>query len=216
LNIAQVAIDNARQGVVTAQTEVDRAQVEVNAANREMKRNEQLLESGVISRQEFDSARDRVENARVSLDTAKARLAAQRIAINDATARLTQQNVAVKDARRAVDSASIGVSSSQSRAEQQAAMLRGQKNLRDKTLQVAPINGVIAEIPSKVGTFAVASLSSTALMTIADMSTINVEANRKRQEDFPRTSTFRRQRNSVSLSSLLICLRKFRRGCVPA
>ena len=175
LNIAQVAIDNARQGVVTAQTEVDRAQVEVNAANREMKRNEQLLESGVISRQEFDSARDRVENARVSLDTAKARLAAQRIAINDATARLSQQSVAVKDARRAVESASIGVSSSQSRAEQQAAMLRGQKNLRDKTLQVAPINGVIAEIPSKVGTFAVASLSSTALMTIADMSTINVE-----------------------------------------
>ena len=175
LNIAQVAIDNARQGVVTAQTEVERAQVEVNAANREMKRNEQLLESGVISRQEFDSARDRVENARVSLQTARARLEAQRIAVNDATARLSQQNVAVRDARRAVETATIGVSSSQSRAQQQAAVLRGQKNLRDKTLQVAPINGVIAEIPSKVGTFAVASLSSTALMTIADMSTINVE-----------------------------------------
>ena len=175
LNIAQVAIDNARQGVVTAQTEVDRAQVEVNAANREMKRNEQLLESGVISRQDFDQARDRVENARVSLQTAKARLEAQKIAVNDATARLSQQNVAVRDARRAVESATIGVSSSRSRAEQQAAVLRGQKNLRDKTLQVAPINGVIAEIPSKVGTFAVASLSSTALMTIADMSTINVE-----------------------------------------
>ena len=53
--------------------------------------------------------------------------------------------------------------------------LRGQKNQRDKTLQVAPINGVIAEIPSKVGTFAVAGLSTTALLTIADMSTINVE-----------------------------------------
>lgn len=49
------------------------------------------------------------------------------------------------------------------------------RSQRDKTLQVAPINGVVAEIPSKVGTFAVASLSSTALMTIADMSTINVE-----------------------------------------
>ncbi|MEO5858510.1 MAG: HlyD family efflux transporter periplasmic adaptor subunit, partial [Pyrinomonadaceae bacterium] len=40
---------------------------------------------------------------------------------------------------------------------------------------VAPINGVIAEIPSKVGTFAVAGLSTTALLTIADMSEINVE-----------------------------------------
>jgi len=44
-------------------------------------------------------------------------------------------------------------------------------------MQVAPINGVIAEIPSKVGTFAVAGLSTTALLTIADMSTINVEVN---------------------------------------
>ncbi|MBK9768358.1 MAG: efflux RND transporter periplasmic adaptor subunit [Chloracidobacterium sp.] len=34
---------------------------------------------------------------------------------------------------------------------------------------------VIAEIPSKVGTFAVAGLSTTALLTIADMSQINVE-----------------------------------------
>jgi HlyD family secretion protein len=42
-------------------------------------------------------------------------------------------------------------------------------------MQYAPINGVIAEIPSKVGTFAVAGLSTTALLTIADMSTINVE-----------------------------------------
>jgi HlyD family secretion protein len=42
-------------------------------------------------------------------------------------------------------------------------------------MQTAPINGVVAEIPSKVGTFAVASLSSTPLMTIADMSTVNVE-----------------------------------------
>jgi len=175
MNVSQVAIDNARQGVVTAQTEVDRAQVELNAANRELKRNEQLLESGVIARQEFDSAKDRVENALVSLNTSRARLESQRISIKDATARLNQQAVAVRDARRGVETASLGVNSSQSRANQQSAVLRGQRNQRDKTLQVAPINGVIAEIPSKVGTFAVAGLSTTALLTIADMSSINVE-----------------------------------------
>ncbi|MGB7210420.1 MAG: efflux RND transporter periplasmic adaptor subunit [Pyrinomonadaceae bacterium] len=175
LNVAQVAVDNARQGVITAQTEVDRAQVEVNAAEREFRRNEQLLESGVISKQDFDSAKDRVENARVGLNTAKARLESQRIQIKDAQARVSQQQVAVKDARRAVDTANISVSSSQSRANQQSAVLRGQNNQRDKTVVVAPINGVIAEIPSKVGTFAVAGLSTTALMTIADMSSINVE-----------------------------------------
>src|SRR4051812_30437792 len=83
LNVAQVAIDNARQGVVTSQTEVDRAQVEVNAATRELKRNEQLLESGVIARQDFDAAKDRLENAQVGLSTARARLESQKISIKD-------------------------------------------------------------------------------------------------------------------------------------
>lgn len=175
LNQAEVAVENARQGVITAQTEVDRAQVELNAANREMKRNEQLLESGVISRQGYDESKDRAENAHAALNTAKARLESARISVKDSQARVASQQVAVRDARRAVDSAGIGVSSSRSRAEQQAAVLRGQRNQRDKTVVVAPINGVIAEIPSKVGTFAVAGLSTTALMTIADMSEINVE-----------------------------------------
>lgn len=175
LNQAEVAIDSARQGVITAQTEVDRAQVEVNAAQREMKRNEQLVENGVIARKEFDEARDRFENARASLSTARARLESQRIAVKDSESRRGAQQVAVRDARRAVDSASISVSSSQSRVDQQAAILRGSRNQQDKAVVVAPIAGVIAEIPSKVGTFAVAGFSTTALLTIADMSQINVE-----------------------------------------
>ena len=175
LNSAQVAVDTARQNVVAAQTDVDKAQVEVNAATREMNRNQQMLESGVISRQVYDESKDRVENARASLNTAKSTLAARNLSVKDAQARLAQQNVALRDSKRAVDAASINVSSSQARANQAAATLRGQQNQRDKTLVVAPINGVIAEIPSKVGTFAVAGLSTTALLTIADMSAINVE-----------------------------------------
>ena len=175
LNVAQIAVDSARQGVVTAQTDVDSAQVDLNAANRELKRNESMLESGVIARQEFDLAKDKVETAKVRLSNARARLESQRISIKDATARVNQQTVAVRDAKRAVDTANLNVSSSQSRANQQSAFLRGQQTQRDKTLVTAPINGIIAEIPSKVGTFAVAGLSTTALLTIADMSSVNVE-----------------------------------------
>ncbi len=174
-NVAMVAVDTARQQVVSAQTDVDKSQVELNAANRELTRNQQLLENGVISRQIYDESKDRLDNARASLNTAKSNLASRQLGIKDTQARLAQQNVAVRDAKRAVDTANLSVSSSQSRANQQAATLRGQKNQRDKTMQVAPINGVIAEIPSKVGTFAVAGLSTTALLTIADMSTVNVE-----------------------------------------
>ncbi|NNE98981.1 MAG: HlyD family efflux transporter periplasmic adaptor subunit [Pyrinomonadaceae bacterium] len=189
VSTAKESVNQARQQAVTAQTEVDRNKVELNAANRELKRNEELLESGVVSRLEYDQAKDRVATAQANLDNARARLKSQNIAVREAQnrvkeaearvrearARAKQQQVAVRDARRGVTTARYGASSSESRANQQAAVLRGSRNQRDKTLQIAPISGVIAEIPSKVGTFAVASLSSTPLLTIADMSTVNVE-----------------------------------------
>lgn len=182
VDTAQQQVASARQQVVAAQTDVDRAQVELNAANRELKRSENLLDSGVVSRLEVDQAKDRTANAEVALRNAQARLKSQQLAVNEAAARVKeaqaragQQQVAVRDARRGVETASLSANSSESRANQQAALLRGQQNQRNKTLQVAPINGVIADIPSKVGTFAVAGLSTTPLLTIADMSTVNVE-----------------------------------------
>src|SRR5436305_1502932 len=92
LNTAQVAVDTARQNVVAAQTDVDKTQVEVNAANREMTRNQKLLESGVISRQVYDESKDRFEKAKASLNTARANLAARQLSIKDAQSRLAQQN----------------------------------------------------------------------------------------------------------------------------
>ncbi len=189
LNASQAAVDtslqqvaSARQQVVSAQTDIDRAQVDLDVAMRELKRNEELLESGVISRLEYDQKNDTVLTARVALRNAQARLKSQQLSINEAEARVkeararaSQQGVAVKDAGRAVNTAGLSAKASADRASQQAALLRGQRTQRDKTLQVAPINGVIADIPSKVGTFAVAGLSTTPLLTIADMSTVNVE-----------------------------------------
>jgi HlyD family secretion protein len=186
---ARESVNRARQEVVAAQTDIDRAQVELNAANREAKRTAELVESGVVSRLEYDQAKDRVENAQASLQNAKSRLQSQQIAVktaesqvnealarvNEARARASQQQVAVKDARRGVDTANYSASASANRSQQSAAVLSGQKNQRDKTLQVAPINGVIADIPTKVGVFALAQNSSTPLLTIADMSAVNVE-----------------------------------------
>ncbi len=168
LNVAQVAVANAQQGVITAQTDVNGAQNKLNQAERELKRNARLLESGVISRLEYDRFKDAVDDATVALDNARARLESQRITVRDANERLKQQQVSLQEAESNIRGAQKGV-------DQQSAILRGQRNQLDKTLQVAPINGVIAEIPSKVGTFAVAGLSTTALLTIADMSGINVE-----------------------------------------
>ncbi|MDQ3802022.1 MAG: efflux RND transporter periplasmic adaptor subunit [Acidobacteriota bacterium] len=189
LNASQAQVDtarqqvlNARQQVDTAQTEVDRARKDLETAQRELKRTTQLMEAQVASRMQYDEAKDRVDQAQISLRNAQARLQTQRNAVlvaekqvNEQIARVKQQQVSVQDARRGVDTANYSAEATSKRAEQQAAVLRGTRSQRDKTMQTAPINGVIADIPSKVGTFAVANLSSTPLLTIADMSTINVE-----------------------------------------
>src|SRR6185436_9219585 len=70
LVVAEASVAAARQQVVALQTGVDRAQVELNTAQRELKRYTELIESGVASRLEYDTARDRFDTAKISLETA--------------------------------------------------------------------------------------------------------------------------------------------------
>ena len=170
LVVAEQAVAAARQQVVSFQTNVDRAQVDLNTAQRELKRQTELIEAGVASRFEYDAARDRYDTAKIALETAKANLEAQKINVKEATERVNQQRIAVKDAQ-------TSIKTSEMRVAQNQAMLRGQVSQREKATQLSPLNGVVADIPTRVGEFAVAGLSTTPLMTIADMSQINVEVN---------------------------------------
>jgi HlyD family secretion protein len=175
LSAAEAGLAQSRQQVVSAQTNVDRAQVDLNTAQRELKRTTELVESNVASRAEYDAARDRFDQARVALRTAQANLESQRLGIEEAKARVNQQRVAIRNAETNVRVAQQSVRTSEARANQQQALLRGQGSQLAKAMQLAPITGVVADIPSKVGQFAIAQLSSTPLLTIADMSTVNVE-----------------------------------------
>src|SRR6266516_181023 len=170
LVVAESSVASARQQLVALQTAVDRAQVDLNTAQRELKRNSDLIEAGVASRSEYDAARDRFDQAKIALQTARANLESQRIAVKEAVERANLQKIAVQESK-------TGIKSSEMRANQQQALLRGQSSQRSKATQSSPLNGVVADIPTRVGEFAVASMSTTPLMTIADMSTINVEVN---------------------------------------
>jgi HlyD family secretion protein len=170
LAVAEASVSSARQQVISQQTAVDRAQVDLNTARRELKRVTDLIESGVASRLEYDTAKDRYDQAKISVETAKANLEAQKIAVKEAQERANQQKAAVQEAK-------TSIRSSEMIANQNQALLRGQSSQRSKATQVSPLNGVVADIPTRVGEFAVANLSSTPLMTIADMNTINVEVN---------------------------------------
>ena len=164
------AVSSAQQGLVVAEAGVSQAkqqavtaQIDLKTAERELKRATNLVEANVMSRAEYDVARDRYDQAKAKVDAAN-------IAVREATERANQQRVAVKEAQ-------TGVKSSEMRANQQQAILRGQSSQREKATQYSPLNGVVADIPTRVGEYAVSALSSTPLMTIADMSTINVEVN---------------------------------------
>src|SRR5947207_3437366 len=170
LNVSEVAVAQARQQVLASQTGVSRAQIDLNTAQRELKRVSDLIESGVSSRFDYDAARDRYEQAKIGLDTAKANLEVEKRAIDEAVARRDQQ-------REAVKSAQTGVKTSEQRANAEQARLRGQTSQREKATQYSPLTGVVADVPTRVGEYAVSQLSTTPLMTIADKSTINVEVN---------------------------------------
>ena len=170
LAVAEASVASARQQIIAQQTAVDRAQVDLNTAQRELKRATDLIEGGYVSRLEYDNARDRFSQAKIALDTAKANLESQKLAVKEAQERANQQRSAVQEAK-------TGIKSSEMRANQQQALLRGQSSQRSKATQLSPLAGVIADIPTRVGEYAVSALSSTPLMTIADMSTINVEVN---------------------------------------
>lgn len=163
--------------LLPSQTSVDRAQVDLNTAQRELKRTTELVEANVASRSDYDAARDRYEQAQVALRTAQGQLQQQKIAVQESAARVNQQRVAVQDAKNGVARARTSVAASEERANQQQAFLRGQSSQREKATTRSPLTGIVVDVPARVGQFAVAGLSTTALMTIADMSTINVEVN---------------------------------------
>ncbi|MGH9945169.1 MAG: HlyD family secretion protein [Pyrinomonadaceae bacterium] len=174
---AEAGLAQSRQGVITSQTNVDRERVNLNTAQRELKRTTELVETGVASRSEYDAARDRLDQAQVALRTAQAQLEQQKIAVEESKARVNQARVNLRDAQIGVQRARTSVQSSEARVNQQQAILRGDASQRSKSTQLSPLTGVVADIPAREGQFALANFSSTPLMTIADMSTINIEVN---------------------------------------
>ncbi|HEX9005003.1 MAG TPA: efflux RND transporter periplasmic adaptor subunit [Blastocatellia bacterium] len=161
ITAAENAINTSRAALNTSQADYDRAQVERANAEIELKRATDLLESGISSRSNYDTAKMRFDSAVASVNAAKARVEQAKVQITDSEIRVKQ--------------AKAGLDSSNARVAQQKASLAQQTDLLSKTTQYATIDGVVGGPIVQVGTFALSNLSSTALMIIADMSIINVE-----------------------------------------
>jgi len=161
LNAAENAVNNAIAALNTAQADFERATAEQKNAEIEFKRKTDLLESGITSRSDYDSAKMRYDSYTAS--------------VNAAAARVKQSEVQVRDAKIRVQQSQAALNVSKARVSQQQASLDRESDQLKKTTQFATINGVVVGPLIEVGTFAVANLQSTPLLLIADMSVINVE-----------------------------------------
>ena len=66
LVVAEASVSSARQQLVALQTSVERSLVDLKTAQRELKRYTDLIESGVASRLEYDSARESIRTGKDS------------------------------------------------------------------------------------------------------------------------------------------------------
>ena len=106
----QVALDQARNNVnqskanlAAAEADLERLKADLNYAESEYKRNEELVEKGVINKSQFESVKSRYEQARAS--------------VNAQLSRINQIKVQIKDAELAVNRAEAALNSSQQRVQ---------------------------------------------------------------------------------------------------
>ncbi|MEP7273979.1 MAG: efflux RND transporter periplasmic adaptor subunit [Acidobacteriota bacterium] len=161
ITAAENNISNSRAALISSEADLERSKIEQTNAEIELKRSADLVETGVVSRSIYDTSKMRFDSSTASVNAAKARV--------------SQMQVQVKDAEIRVSQARAQLDSSKARVAQSQASLRSQADLLAKTTQYASINGVVVGPIIQVGTFALANLSSTPLMIIADMAVINVE-----------------------------------------
>lgn len=164
----QVAVQTAANGVIqmraalsVAESDLDRARADLDYTESEYNRHTQLVEDGVIPKSTFDQVKSRFEQA-------KATTRAQESRVKQLREQVREAELGVEQARALLHSAEARVNQSRSQLDIQYDQLK-------KTTRYSPIDGVVSSLPVKVGEFALASFSSTPLLTVADMSQINAE-----------------------------------------
>lgn len=154
---AEASLRAADENLLTAQAGVDRAKAELERARLFFERARQLYEQKLISRQEFDQR--------------KADFEAFSAALREAEARRSQA-----EAQRAQLASQLAAA--QKRVALASANLKRAADLLQRTFAISPIDGVVTNLPVRVGETVVPGIQNSPaslIMTIADMSLITAE-----------------------------------------
>jgi len=154
---AESAVKAADDNLLTLEASVDRAHADLERTKVDFDRAQELLNAKLIARQEFDQKKTIFD--------------AQRAAVREAETRLT-------GARSTREQVAAQLSGAQKRVAQSQAILTRLNDVLDKHYSVAPLDGMVTNLPMRVGETAVMGIQNTPgslIMTIADMSLITAE-----------------------------------------
>jgi HlyD family secretion protein len=154
---AEAGVRAAEENLRTTQAVIDRNRADLERTRLEFERSRDLFHDQLISKQDFD--------------TRKAAYDAQQAAVREAETRLVQ-------ARAQREQAAAQFAASQKRVAQSTALLTRFSDVLRKHSAFAPLDGVVTNLPVRVGETVVPGIqnsSASTIMTIADMSLITAE-----------------------------------------
>ena len=154
---AEASLRAADENLTSALATVDRSKADLEQSKLDFARGQQLLEERLIAKQEFDSRRTTFESRQAAVREAEARVAQAKAQQAQAASQL------------------VGT---QKRIAQGKAMLTRFDDILRKHNTYAPLDGVVTNLPVRVGETVVPGIqnsSASTIMTIADMSLITAE-----------------------------------------
>ncbi|MBI1898337.1 MAG: HlyD family secretion protein [Acidobacteria bacterium] len=154
---SEASVRAAEESIQTAQAAVERARADVQRIKSVFDRVQKLQDEKLIARQEYDQRKAELDAVQAGLREAESRLLQAKAQRQQITAQL---------------------SASQRRVVQLKATLRRADDMLDKYSVESPIDGVVTNLPVRVGETVVMGIQNSpgsTIMTIADMSLITAE-----------------------------------------
>ena len=154
---AEAGLKSSDDNMLTMQAGVERTKADLEKALLDFKRGEELYRAKLIPKQDYDQRKAAYDSAQASL--------------NEAQARLTQ-------AKAQREQTNAQLYSAQKKVAQLRAMVTVADDVLNKYSSYAPLDGVVTNLPVRVGETVVPGVQNSAastIMTIADMSLITAE-----------------------------------------
>ena len=156
---SEAAVKSADDNVEVAQAQVDHDKADLEQKKADYKRSEELFQDKLLAPQDF-------EVKKAAYDLAVATLVESQRRVSQAIAQKAQ--------------AAAQLASAQKKVAQMQAMVASSQDVLSQFSAVAPLDGVVTDLPMRVGETVVPGIqssSSSTIMTIADMSVITAEVN---------------------------------------